>query len=89
MKKISRDQVLMLHPMVINQSVGIDGIRDNGLLESALNTPFQSFNNEELYPSIQGKADRKSVLFPLESGCKSVLICKILICSRKILPGKV
>ena len=58
MKKISRDQVLMLHSMLINQSGGIDGIRDNGLLDSALNTPFQSFNNEDFYPSIQGKAAR-------------------------------
>lgn len=58
MKKISRNQVLMLHSMLINQSGGVDGIRDNGLLDSALNTPFQSFNNEELYPSIQGKAAR-------------------------------
>ena len=48
----------MLHSMVIKQSGGIDGIRDNGLLDSALNAPFQSFNNEELYPSIQGKAAR-------------------------------
>lgn len=40
MKKISRDQVLMLHSMLINQSGGIDGIRDNGLLDSALNRPF-------------------------------------------------
>jgi death-on-curing protein len=58
MKKISRDQVLMLHSMLINQSGGIDGIRDNGLLDSALNMPFQSFSNEEFYPSIQGKAAR-------------------------------
>jgi len=58
MKIINRDQVLMLHSMVIKQSGGIDGIRDNGLLDSALNAPFQSFNNEELYPSIQGKAAR-------------------------------
>lgn len=58
MKKISKDQVLMLHSMVIKQSGGIDGIRDNGLLDSALNVPFQSFGNEELYPSIQGKAAR-------------------------------
>ncbi len=39
MKKISKDQVLMLHSMFIIQSGGIDGIRDNGLLDSALNTP--------------------------------------------------
>lgn len=48
----------MLHSMLINQSGGIDGIRDNGLLDSALNMPFHSFNNEEFYPSIQGKAAR-------------------------------
>ena len=58
MKKISKDQVLMLHSMVIKQSGGMDGIRDNGLLGSALNIPFQSFDKEELYPSIQGKAAR-------------------------------
>jgi len=56
MKKISSDQVLILHSMVIKQSGGIAGIRDNGLLDSALNSPFQSYDNEELYPSIQGKA---------------------------------
>lgn len=37
----------MLHSMLINQSGGIDGIRDNGLLDSALNMPLQSFNNED------------------------------------------
>lgn len=58
MKRISRDQVLMLHSMVIKQSGGIEGVRDNGLLDSALNLPFQSFNNQELYPSIQSKAAR-------------------------------
>jgi death-on-curing protein len=42
MKKISINQVLMLHSMLIKQSGGIDGIRDSGLLDSALNTPFQS-----------------------------------------------
>ena len=37
---------------------GSDGIRDNGLLESALETPFQSYGGEELYPSVQAKAAR-------------------------------
>lgn len=48
----------MLHSMVIKQSGGIEGIRDNGLLDSALSLPFQSFNNQGLYPSIQCKAAR-------------------------------
>lgn len=36
----------------------IDGIRDEGLLDSALNAPFQVFGETELYPSIQQKAAR-------------------------------
>lgn len=30
------------------------GLRDMSLLESALENPFQSYDGEELYPSIQG-----------------------------------
>lgn len=36
----------------------IDGIRDIGLPESALEGPFQSYDGKELYPSIQAKAAR-------------------------------
>ena len=35
---------------------GSNGIRDDGMLDSALANPFQSFGDEELYPSIQAKA---------------------------------
>lgn len=48
----------MLHSMVIKQSGVINGVKDYGLLDSALNTPFQTFDNNELYPTIQGKAAR-------------------------------
>lgn len=37
---------------------GSDGIRDEGLLESALSAPFQWFENTEQYPSIYQKATR-------------------------------
>ena len=37
---------------------GSDGIRDEGMLDLALNNPFQSFDGKELYPSIQAKAAR-------------------------------
>ena len=33
-----------------------DGIRDEGLLASAVNSPFQTFGGEELYPTIWDKA---------------------------------
>lgn len=48
----------MLHTQLIESTGGCDGIRDDGLLDSALESPFQSFDNEELYPSIQAKAAR-------------------------------
>lgn len=48
----------MLHSMAIKQSGGIDGLRDDGLLDMALNSPFQTFESNELYPSIQRKAAR-------------------------------
>jgi death-on-curing protein len=36
--------------MSIKQSGGMNGVRDDGLLDLALNLPFQTFENEELYP---------------------------------------
>jgi len=35
---------------------GTAGIRDEGLLDSAINRPFQFFENEELYPDLHLKA---------------------------------
>jgi death-on-curing protein len=37
MKKMSRDQVIMLHSIVMNQSGGINGVRDNSIIN---NHPF-------------------------------------------------
>lgn len=53
---LSKEQVLRLHTSLIEATGGCDGIRDERLLDSALNNPFQSFGGEELYPSIQAKA---------------------------------
>ena len=58
MKKLSKEQILMLHTQLIQQTGGRDGVRDYNLLDSALETPFQSFGGDELYPTIQAKAAR-------------------------------
>jgi len=55
---LSKEQVLKLHASLIKTTGGSDGIRDEGMLELALNNPFQSFDEKELYPSIQAKAAR-------------------------------
>ena len=41
---------------MIETTGGSSDIRDEGMLESALANPFQSFEDVELYPSIQAKA---------------------------------
>ena len=58
MKKLSKEQILMLHTQLIQQTGGSDGVRDYNLLDSALETPFHSFEGDELYPTIQAKAAR-------------------------------
>ncbi len=58
MIRLTKKQVLMLYTQLVESTGGSDGIRDEGLLDSALESPFQSFGGEELYPSIQAKAAR-------------------------------
>ena len=58
MKKLTKRQVLMLHTALVRETGGTDGIRDEGLLDSALNAPFQSFGDTDAFPSLQQKAAR-------------------------------
>lgn len=53
---LTKEQILMLHNQLIEATGGSKGIRDDGMLESALMNPYQSFGGIELYPSIQAKA---------------------------------
>ena len=55
---LSKEQVLKLHASLLEATGGSDGIRDEGMLDLALNNPFQSFGGKELYPSVQAKAAR-------------------------------
>lgn len=47
---LSKEQVLMLHECLIEATGGSAGIRDEGMLDSALSNPFQSFAGEEFQP---------------------------------------
>lgn len=55
---LSKEQILRLHSQLISETGGTDGLRDEGMLESALTAPFQVFDETEVYPSIQQKAAR-------------------------------
>jgi death-on-curing protein len=58
MIKISKGQILLLHHLVIKYTGGSEGLRDEGLLESALNTPFVTFAGISNYPTLASKAAR-------------------------------
>jgi death-on-curing protein len=49
-------EVLELHRRILEQSGGALGIRDMGLLESAIAQPRMTFGGEDLYPSLLEKA---------------------------------
>lgn len=55
---LSKEQILRLHSQLISETGGTDGLRDEGMFESALTAPFQVFDETEVYPSIQQKAAR-------------------------------
>lgn len=54
----SKETVLSIHTATVACFGGLDGVRDEGLLESALAQPFQTFDGQELYPSLVEKACR-------------------------------
>ncbi len=60
MKTLSRAQVLLLHSQLIDRYGGTHGVRDEGLLDSALNAPFQGFGDYEFFPTVTDKAVRLS-----------------------------
>ena len=50
MKFLNKRQILMLHTALIAEFGGSDGIRDEGLLESAINAPFQHSMEQSFIP---------------------------------------
>lgn len=58
MIRLSKLQVLLIHDQLISETGGSSGLRDEGMLDSALNAPFQTFGGEDVYPSLQQKAAR-------------------------------
>lgn len=56
MRHLTIAEVLHLHRMVIAQSGGSEGVRDQGSLESAVAQPQAAFGGADLYPSLAEKA---------------------------------
>ena len=58
MIRFSREKVLLLHQLVIEETGGAADVRDLDLLDSALASAFQTFDGVELYPTKEEKAAR-------------------------------
>ena len=57
---LSKEDIIFLHSELINIFGGSDGIRDEAMLDSAINTPLQTFDSQDLYPTIIDKIARLS-----------------------------
>ena len=58
MIKFSREKVLLLHKLITEETGGDPDVRDLALLDSALESAFQTFDGKELYPTKEEKAAR-------------------------------
>ena len=58
MIKFSKEKVLLLHRLIAEETGGSIGLRDEGLLESALEAAFSTFGGVELYPTKEEKGAR-------------------------------
>lgn len=56
MRYLSLGEVIRLHQMLIESSGGAPGLRDLGLLHSALAQPRATFAGNDLHPTLLGKA---------------------------------
>lgn len=56
MNYLTPEQVLFIHYRLIEETGGSHGLRDIGLLQSAIARPMAAFGGDELYPDIFTKA---------------------------------
>lgn len=52
------DEIIMLHEKLLKATGGLPGLRDRGLLESAVLSIYAGFGDVEQYPTVEEKAAR-------------------------------
>lgn len=58
MIRFTKEKLLLLHQIMAQATGGSIGVRDEGLLESALEAAFSGFGGVEFYPTKEEKAAR-------------------------------
>lgn len=57
---LTKEQVIMLHERIYERYGGACGVLNEGMLDSALQAPYQTFGGEELFPDDLDKIVRLS-----------------------------
>lgn len=57
---LTKEQIIMLHGKIYERYGGALGVLNEGMLDSALQAPFQTFGGEELFPDDKDKIIRLS-----------------------------
>ena len=83
---LTTDEVVELHEKLVIATGGSPGIRDMGLLESAVFGCSQTFGGEDLYPTVIEKAARMAYAIcknhPFVDGNKRVAVTALLVILR-------
>ena len=83
MIRLTVNDIMILHEKIIDKTGGIKGIRDIGLLEMAVNSPFASFDGEDLYKTLEEKAKQLCISLirnhPFLDGNKRIGILAMLV----------
>ena len=58
MIRFSKEKILLLHKLIAEETGGSIGVRDEALLESALENAFAGFGGQEFYPTKEEKGAR-------------------------------
>ena len=58
MIKFSKEKILLLHKILAETTGGSAGVRDEALLDSALENAFAGFGDKEFYPAKEEKGAR-------------------------------
>ena len=58
MIRFSKEKVLLLHKILAEATGGMSGVRDEAMLDSALESAYARFGDKELYPTKEEKGAR-------------------------------
>ena len=79
---LTPEEIVEQHNMIIESTGGSPGLRDEGLLKSAVMGCYQSFGGVDLYPSIEEKAARMAYAIcnnhPFIDGNKRIAVIAML-----------